>query len=153
MIWTSRRQPHTKPNRWRNTTGVIRRSKSLRKHSTRIRSGSSGILVREFTAHLIRPFSKEFVLNAVSIVVKETTFKFDGQHYRSIQGTAMGTKMAPTYATLVMGYLERKLYDKFENHYDIEQQERFINNFKRFLDDCFLFWKNPARNLTSYTNF
>ena len=30
-------------------------------------------------------------------------------YYNQIRGTAMGTKFAPTYATLVLAYLEEKL--------------------------------------------
>ena len=34
-------------------------------------------------------------------------FSFDGQIYEQIQGTAMGTKMAPSYANLFMDRFER----------------------------------------------
>ena len=67
-----------------------------------------------FPTTLQRPFSKEFILKAISIVLKENTFKFDGKNYKQVQGTAMGTKMAPTYATLVMGFLEKQLYQRIE---------------------------------------
>ena len=35
----------------------------------------------------------EFMLKAISLILKENTFHFN---YQQIQGTAMGTKMAPT---------------------------------------------------------
>ena len=47
-------------------------------------------------------------------MLKENTSQFDGMIYKQIQGTTMGTKMAPAYATLEMGYLEKKLYEKYE---------------------------------------
>ena len=50
--------------------------------------------------------SKEFILKAISLVLKENTFKFNKKYYKQIQGTAMGTKMTPTKATLVVGFLE-----------------------------------------------
>ncbi len=37
-----------------------------------------------------------------------------------MQGTAMGTTFAPTYATLVLGYLEIKLYNKTEETFSNE---------------------------------
>ena len=37
----------------------------------------------------------------------------------------MGKKLAPTYATLVMGYLELKLYDKIEEKFETEFSKRF----------------------------
>ena len=94
-----------------------------------------------FPTTLQRPFSKEFILKAISIVLKENTFKFDGKNYKQVQGTAMGTKMAPTYATLVMGFLEKQLYQRIEEKYGEATKTEFIKNFKRFLDDCFIFWQ------------
>jgi hypothetical protein len=32
---------------------------------------------------------------------------FTGDHYLQVSGTAMGTKMAPSYANIFMGKLER----------------------------------------------
>ena len=41
------------------------------------------------------------------IVLKWNVFTFDGQIYEQVQGTAMGTKMAPSYANLFMDRFER----------------------------------------------
>ena len=46
-----------------------------------------------FPTTLQLPFSKEFILKAISIVLKENTFKFDGKNYKQVQGTAMGKKL------------------------------------------------------------
>ena len=35
----------------------------------------------DYTTELVRPFSKEFILNALCIILKEITFKFGDQHY------------------------------------------------------------------------
>ncbi len=52
----------------------------------------------------------------------------------------MGSKFAPTYATLVVGFLEQKLYARIGSIYNDEFLS-FIKTFwKRFLDDCFIFW-------------
>ena len=59
----------------------------------------------------------------------------------------MGTKMAPTYATLVMGYLETKLYNQYKGEYGDSDKEHFIKLFKRFLDDCFLPWEKSEEEL------
>ena len=77
---------------------------------------------------------------------KENTFHFDNKFYRQIQGTAMGTKMATTYATLVLGYLENKLYSEYEKIFGEEEKEEFIKAFKRFLDDYFLIWKKSEED-------
>ena len=49
----------------------------------------------------------------------------------------MGTKFAHVYATLVVGYLEEKLYSKIESDFALY----FMNNWKRFLGDCFIHLK------------
>ena len=91
--------------------------------------------------------SKEFILKAISLVLKENTVKFNKKYYKQIQGTTMGTKMAPTYATLVMGFLEQRLYNQYQNKYGNTEREKFINDFKRFLDDCFLLWQKSRQEL------
>jgi hypothetical protein len=94
--------------------------------------------VENYAQSLARKFTTRFIIEAISIILKENTFCFDDTHYKQIQGTAMGTKMAPTYATLVMGYLEKKLYGTYEVKYGENEREEFVKCFKRFLDYCFL---------------
>ena len=64
----------------------------------------------------------------------------------------MGTKMAPTYATLVMGYLESILYKKYEEEHGITKATELKENFKRFLDDCFILWDETEEELTQFHN-
>jgi hypothetical protein len=40
-------------------------------------------------------------------MVLKKNFTFNGDHYIQINGTAMGTKMAPSYANIFMGKLEK----------------------------------------------
>ena len=60
-------------------------------------------------------FSKEFILEGIKVILENNNFMFDGSFYNQIRGTAMGTKFAPTYATLVLAYLEERLYTQLEN--------------------------------------
>ena len=53
-------------------------------------------------------------------------------------GTAMGTIFAPTYATIVLGYLEMKLYTIMEWKYDIIMRKYIEDNWDRYLDDCII---------------
>ena len=50
--------------------------------------------------------------------------------------------MAPTYATLTLVYLEKNLYETINKKYD-KIKEEFTKTWKRYLDDCFIFWKCP----------
>jgi hypothetical protein len=40
-------------------------------------------------------------------VLKHNNFTFNGEHFLQINGTVMGTKMAPSYANIFMGKLEK----------------------------------------------
>jgi hypothetical protein len=44
--------------------------------------------------------STECVVDILTMVLKNNNVTFDGNHYLQINGTAMGTKMAPSYANL-----------------------------------------------------
>ena len=56
-----------------------------------------------------RRFTDNFILDSIEFILQNNTFYFNGEHYRQRKGTAMGTKFAPVYATLVIGYLEETL--------------------------------------------
>ena len=47
------------------------------------------------------------LLELFNIVLKRNIFSFDSSMYQQIQGTVMGTKMAPSYANLFMDRFER----------------------------------------------
>ncbi|CAC5363519.1 unnamed protein product [Mytilus coruscus] len=59
--------------------------------------------------------TKEFILASLKLILERNIFYFDGTYYHQKKGTAMGTKMAPSYATLVLGYLEQLLYEKMSH--------------------------------------
>ena len=67
-----------------------------------------------------------------------------------IYGTAIGTKFAPTYATLVLAYLEEMLYLQTEIEFDKELAGYIKDNWKRFMDDCFILWSKGEENLIRF---
>ncbi|XP_064461905.1 uncharacterized protein LOC135372141 [Ornithodoros turicata] len=79
----------------------------------------------------------------VNLILKNNNFEFDSQHYLQISGTAMGTKMAPTYANIFMGTLEEKF---------LEGRERKQALYKRYLDDIFMIWPHSERDLIEFIN-
>ena len=85
-------------------------------------------------------FSKEFILEGINFILNNNTFHFNGNYFRQTKGTAMGTKFAPVYPTLVMGYLEETLYEKLKIRFGHGFGNDFIQNWKRFLDDSFVPW-------------
>ena len=97
-----------------------------------------------------RRFSKNFILEAISIILENNNFTFHDKIYNQVKGTAMGTKFAPTYATLVLAYLEEKLYMKVEEEFDAEFADYLRQWWKRFLDDCFIFWNKSEEELRKF---
>lgn len=92
-------------------------------------------------------FSKDFICESIKFILENNNFFFNDAMYTQVRGTAMGTKFAPTYATLVLGYLEEKLYSEIETKFGQEFATYIKNNWKRFLDDCFVFWTNGEDSL------
>ena len=56
----------------------------------------------------------------------------------------MGSKCAPIYATLTVGYLEEKLYKEIQMYFGSEFGTYFINNWKRFFD---ISWTKSVKDL------
>ena len=52
------------------------------------------------------------ILKFINLVLTCNNLTFQGNHFVQQTGTAMGTKMAPTYANLFMGHLEEQLLDQ-----------------------------------------
>ena len=85
-------------------------------------------------------FSKEFIIDSILLILTNNTFTFDDRIFLQKKGTAMGTKMAPSYATLVLGYLENELYSQVFNKMGEEIGHYVYSNWRRFLDDCYINW-------------
>ena len=62
-------------------------------------------------------FTTQFFLEAASFILSNNSMTFDEMFYLQIQGTAMGTIFAPTYATLSMGFHEIELYVIIRNKF------------------------------------
>ena len=77
----------------------------------------------------------------MSIVLKNNIFEFNGDHYLKLQGMAMGTKMAPSYANLFTGRLEPKLQAQAPHH---------IQMWKRYIDDIFIIWTGSDEDLKHF---
>ena len=92
--------------------------------------------LEEHPASIDSRFKSDFVIEGIHFIVKNITFTFNGENYLQLVGTAMATIFAPTYATLVVGYLEKKLYSIIEVKYGEQQRKNFEENWYRFFDDC-----------------
>ena len=62
--------------------------------------------------------------------------------YLQLPGTKMGTKCAPPYACLTVGYLEEtKLFtNELPQYFNESECELIMELLKRYMDDGFIFW-------------
>ena len=73
----------------------------------------------------------EILIKLLELVLKRTTFKFNGKHYEQKQGTTMGTKMAVMYAIQTVADLEQSF---------LKTQTLLPLVWWRFIDDIFALW-------------
>ena len=81
--------------------------------------------------------NKKFIIEGIEIILNNKSFQFNNINYIHTLGTAMGTKMVPIYATLILAYLEENLYEIIGKKYSNDIKEEFTKSWKRYLDDCF----------------
>ncbi len=83
-------------------------------------------------------FPKHFINSSISLLLNNNFFSFHHSVFQQIRGVAMGTNMAPTYANLVMGYLELQV----SLHPSVNNLTRSHLSlfYKRYIDDIFVIW-------------
>jgi hypothetical protein len=77
----------------------------------------------------------------LTLVIKNNNFTFDGNHYLQINRTAMGTKMAPSYANIFMGDLEERLL--------LSSLKQLLSWF-RFIDEVDMKWTHGDKELYEF---
>ena len=73
-------------------------------------------------------FNKKINIEGIEILLNNNSFKFNNINYIQTQGIAMGTKMAPIYATLTQAYLEENLYEIIGKKYSNDIKEEFTKS-------------------------
>ena len=88
-----------------------------------------------------KPLPAENICDLIRMILTMNNFSFNNEHYLQKHGTAMGTRMAPSYANLFMG--------KFEQHaIDNSSLKPFI--WWRFIDDIFMIWTHGEEHLKTF---
>ena len=84
----------------------------------------------------------------IKLILSTNSFTFNKEYYLQVLGTAMGTCMAPSYANLFMGKLEREF---------LQTQDKVPLVWWRYIDDVFIMWTHGeeplhlfVENLNSY---
>ena len=86
---------------------------------------------------------RKIVHHFLEYILKENYFTFNDKLYLQKHGTAMGTKLAPSFANIFMGALEQTLLSSSPNHL-------IPLLWKRFIDDIFLFWTHGKEQFLSF---
>ena len=77
-------------------------------------------------------------------ILTKNNFTFLDRNFFQVQGTAMGTKMAPSYANLFMSDLEDRLLSSAPHRPLV---------WWRFIDDIFCIWCGGQDSLDEFINF
>lgn len=81
------------------------------------------------------------ICKLIRVVLENNFFQFDNVYYLQKLGTAMGSPMAPAFASLFMGKLEQTFLNTCELRPDI---------WFRFLDDIFMTWSHSLDDLNIF---
>ena len=84
---------------------------------------------------------KMFILNLIHQVLTKIYFKFNDKLYEQIQGTTMGTGMAPNCAIIFMYYLETNLLSNYPKQPEI---------LLKFIVDIFMIWKDGEQQVMKF---
>lgn len=85
--------------------------------------------------------SSNFILVLINFILNMNVFRFQDNIYIQKKGTAMGTRMAPSYANLFMGKLESTF---------LESQNYKPLIWLRFIDDIFMIWTHGIELLYKF---
>ena len=94
-------------------------------------------------------FPSHFLIDLLKTVLDGNIFEFNGQLWKQQIGTAMGTKVAPTYACLFMGWLEELILNKWSN------QNPSLKPYlwRRYIDDILFIWHGSTEELSDFLDF
>ena len=91
------------------------------------------------------PAPKSCILRLAELVLTLNCFEFNGEYYKQVSGTMMGTPFAVNYSNLAMAHQEKKINDD----YDGETPLLYL----RYIDDIFGVSTMSKENLLKFINF
>lgn len=104
----------------------------------------------ECTEHFLKgdleipPLQRTFLMDCLEFILYNNFFTYDGDIYHQAKGTAMGTRMAPSYANLFMGVFE-ELFLMADHPF-----RKNIMVYRRYIDDLFFLWKGNQKDAADF---
>ena len=86
----------------------------------------------------------ETLCDLIRMILTMNSFTFNDKHYLQIHGTAMGTRMAPSYANLFLA--------KFETD-ALSRAPHQPHTWWRYIDDIFMIWTHCVNDLHTFTSY
>lgn len=77
----------------------------------------------------------EWYVEILSIVLKNNYFRYREHVFHQLQGTAMGTPVAPTYANIFMYMLERSIVQQYRAHGTLLYYGRYLDDILMMITD------------------
>ena len=87
---------------------------------------------------------KDVILSGLRLVMENNYFTFGDTCWQQLRGTAMGTPVAPAFASLYVSAVEDILLDEYCSH---------ILYYKRYIDDIFVLWTRDDATSTGLHQF
>ena len=88
------------------------------------------------------PIPTHFLRELLRLILKENSFDFNGKNYLQTHGTAMGTKMAVSFANIFMAKIETDVINSSPHKPII---------WKRYIDDIFSLWNINKEAISYFT--
>uniref|UniRef100_A0A8C5N067 Reverse transcriptase domain-containing protein n=1 Tax=Leptobrachium leishanense TaxID=445787 RepID=A0A8C5N067_9ANUR len=89
----------------------------------------------------LQPEQIVFILEGIRLILENNNFYYQNDFYIQLNGTAMGTRFAPSYANLFMAFWEESFLSNYRSN---------LVCYKRYIDDIFLIWKGGINTLQSF---
>ena len=89
----------------------------------------------------------DFLIKLLRLVLENNIFEFNREFWLQLLGTAMGTRVAPTYANIFMNKLEKAMLSSLPEHL-----KHLIFAWKRFIDDILLLFLGTCEELEEVFN-
>ncbi|XP_063819095.1 oocyte zinc finger protein XlCOF7.1-like [Pseudophryne corroboree] len=85
-----------------------------------------------------------FILESIKFILEHNFFEFDGSYFLQKQGTAMGTKFAPSYANIFMSEWEAQYV------YGTCYENSSIRFYRRYIDDLLFIWHGDDLSIDKF---
>ena len=86
----------------------------------------------------------ETLCDLIRMILTMNSFTFNDKHYLQIHGTAMGTRMAPSYANLFFAKIETDALSRAPHQ---------PHTWWRYIDDIFMIWTHSVDDLHAFTSY